>query len=140
MNDRNILWGINFLEFDQDGEKALAHARQDGRSKADRLIEAERIKADAEATRYLAEMNCPADLIDWGRNHNIPIFAEMTWMNGFIQGWRMAVSRRGALGLFVWTPGGELETPAKWMLASSLVPTSPTVEPTLFSHEKAESA
>jgi len=93
MNDRNIPWGTTFLEFDPNGEKAIAHAQDDGKLKAERLIEAERIRADAEASRYLAEMNCPADLIEFGRNHNIPMFSEFTWQAGFIQGWRMAVAR-----------------------------------------------
>lgn len=55
---------------------------------ADLAAEIRRRAADADATRRLAELECPADLLEWGRNHNIPAFAEMTWCAGFIAGWR----------------------------------------------------
>jgi hypothetical protein len=79
--------------FDADDSKMLAHARGDGEAKAKARIESERIAADAEATRYLAEMNCPDDLRTFGANHGIPTFAEATWMAGFVAGWRLAVAR-----------------------------------------------
>jgi hypothetical protein len=69
-------------------------ARHAGRAQAEKRIERERIEADAEATRYLAEMNCPADLIEWGKNNGIPAFAEVTWTHGFMAGWRMACARQ----------------------------------------------
>lgn len=47
-----------------------------------------RTAADASATRRLADLECPADLIEWGRSHGIPTFAEVTWCAGFIAGWR----------------------------------------------------
>lgn len=49
-----------------------------------------RQRADAEALAYLAAMECPLDLQEWGERHNIPTFAQLTWQAGFIQGWRMA--------------------------------------------------
>lgn len=82
--------------FDPDGSRALRNAEEDGAAKAAHRIHIERIAADAEATRYLAEMNCPEDLIEWGRAHGIPTFAEQTWLAGFVQGWRMACARRQA--------------------------------------------
>ena len=50
--------------------------------------------ANAEAMRFLAEMMCPADLLDWGRRHGIPAFAEVTWNAGFMAGWRAAQTRK----------------------------------------------
>ena len=50
--------------------------------------------ADAEATRYLAEMVCPPDVVDFGRRHGIPTFAEVTWQAGFMAGWRAAQTRK----------------------------------------------
>ena len=81
------------VTIDPDGMKAMRRAEDYGAAKASRQIHIERIAADAEATRYLAEMECPEDLIEWGKNHNIPTFAEVTWMAGFMRGWRMAVAR-----------------------------------------------
>lgn len=49
--------------------------------------------AEAHALRELAEMHCPQDLIDWGKRHGIPMFAEMTWEAGFAQGWKMGLAR-----------------------------------------------
>lgn len=94
MGDRNFDFS-EFLptQFDPDGSKALAHAEETGRARAEALIKAEKIEADAQAARYLAEMNCPPDLVEFGINHGIPTFAGVTWMSGFVQGWRMACSR-----------------------------------------------
>ena len=68
-------------------------ACEKGQSDVLKKISVERIRADAAATQYLAEMECPADLIEWGRSHGIPNFAEFTWSAGFVHGWRMAVAR-----------------------------------------------
>lgn len=46
--------------------------------------------AEAKAARLLAERECPPDLIEWGRAHGIPAFAEMTWVAGFLAGMRVA--------------------------------------------------
>lgn len=46
--------------------------------------------AEAKAARLLAERECPADLIEWGRVHGIPAFAEHTWVAGFLAGMRIA--------------------------------------------------
>ena len=68
-------------------------AEERGRRDAAMTVESERREGDAYAAAYLAELNCPADLVEFGRNHNIPTFAEMTWQAGFVAGWRMAVAR-----------------------------------------------
>ena len=46
--------------------------------------------AEAKAARLLAERECPTDLVEWGRLHGIPTFAEFTWMAGFLAGMRVA--------------------------------------------------
>jgi len=38
----------------------------------------------------LDKMCCPPDIIEWGTRHNIPNFAERTWMAGFKAGVRAA--------------------------------------------------
>ena len=50
-------------------------------------------RADTEMLRYMAELQCPEDLKRFGKDHNIPTFAEFTWQAGFQQGWRLAMSR-----------------------------------------------
>lgn len=45
-----------------------------------------RASARAEAAQILAARECPADLIEWGERHNIPTFARLTWMAGFLAG------------------------------------------------------
>lgn len=90
-------WNTGFAQFDPDGAKALAHAEEDGAAKAANRVAREKRMADAEATRYLAEMDCPEDVIEFGKRHGIPVFAEATWMAGFMQGWRLAVARARSL-------------------------------------------
>lgn len=68
-------------------------AERRGRENAERKLALERAEADAYATRILAEMHCPADLVEFGKNHGIPVFAEVTWQAGFMAGWRMAIAR-----------------------------------------------
>lgn len=87
MNDRNPYRGR------ADGVSAEQELR-DAESAAAKNAHLRRAAADAEATRYLAEMECPPDLIEWGERHRIPMFAEFTWMAGFVAGWRAAHSRR----------------------------------------------
>jgi len=36
----------------------------------------------------LDKMCCPPDIIEWGTRHNIPLFAERTWIAGFKAGVR----------------------------------------------------
>ena len=43
------------------------------------------------AERLLANSRCPADIVAFGKRHNIPMFAEKTWEAGFAQGMRVAV-------------------------------------------------
>lgn len=43
------------------------------------------------AERLLAESLCPDSLKEFGKRHNIPTFAEATWMAGFVQGMRIAM-------------------------------------------------
>lgn len=96
MGDRNDPWTFP-LQFDPLGEKALRHAEEDGVAKARNQIEREGRMAESEALRYLAEVECPNDLIEWGRNHKIENFAELTWINGFMAGWRAMTERRERL-------------------------------------------
>lgn len=35
--------------------------------------------------RLVAESRCPEDVIEFGKRHKIPTFAEMTWIRGFVQ-------------------------------------------------------
>lgn len=66
-------------------------AKQAGESAAiNDITHAERI-ANAKAARLLAERECPPDLIEWGRAHGIPTFAEVTWQAGFLVGMRVAM-------------------------------------------------
>lgn len=51
--------------------------------------------ADAIATAELAALSCPPDLIEWGRIHGIPTFAELTWQAGFAAGWRAFLAATG---------------------------------------------
>lgn len=53
------------------------------------ISRAERV-ANAKAARLLAARECPADLLEWGRIHGIPTFAEVTWQAGFLAGMRAA--------------------------------------------------
>lgn len=64
-----------------------------GVSNANKQIRFERAAAQAEAERILAEMNCPNDLIEWGKHHNIPTFAQVTWQHGFATGFRFGLAR-----------------------------------------------
>jgi hypothetical protein len=63
-----------------------------GAAAAEQTIRAGRVKAGAEALRYLAELQCPPDVVEFGRNHKIPLFAEVTWQGGFVAGWRLATA------------------------------------------------
>jgi hypothetical protein len=85
--------GANSLPriFDTFGaERDLAAANQ----AAERNAMLRQQATDAEATRYLAEMTCPADVVEFGRRHAIPSFAEFTWQAGFMAGWRAAQTRK----------------------------------------------
>jgi hypothetical protein len=46
--------------------------------------------ANALAAKILAARECPEDLIEWGRIHGIPTFAQVTWQAGFLAGMRAA--------------------------------------------------
>ena len=88
MHEKDHRAALSFMEsFLEDTAKGK------GESEAEKRIRMERIAADAEATRYLSEMDCPATVREFGRRHNIENFAEFTWLAGFQQGWRMACAR-----------------------------------------------
>lgn len=57
---------------------------------SDKKLRIARMAADAYALAYIAACECPDDLKQFGKNHGIPTFAEMSWQAGFIAGWRMA--------------------------------------------------
>ena len=61
-----------------------------GTSEALKEIDRAQRVATARAARLLAERECPADLLEWGKLHNIPNFAEATWIAGFLAGMRVA--------------------------------------------------
>jgi hypothetical protein len=48
-------------------------------------------RSDARAAEILAARECPADILQWGRQHGIEEFARITWQNGFQAGMRMAM-------------------------------------------------
>ena len=50
-----------------------------------------RRRAEQRAARLLAERECPADLVEFGKRHGIPNFAEATWQAGFAAGMRVAM-------------------------------------------------
>jgi hypothetical protein len=68
----------------------LHFARHDGEADATRRLMAAKVRAEACAAKFLAAHKCPADLIEWGRLHGIPTFAEVTWQAGFLAGMRIA--------------------------------------------------
>jgi hypothetical protein len=73
----------------------IEFAEQDGKSDALMQIGLATRRADAKAARLLAERECPSDLIEWGRAHGIPTFAEVTWQSGFLAGMRVAILDKG---------------------------------------------
>lgn len=48
-------------------------------------------RAEALAMAVIAQQECPDDLVQFGKNHGIPLFAEMTWHSGFEAGVRWAM-------------------------------------------------
>lgn len=58
-----------------------------GADAAQTLTRAEHL-ANALAAKILAARECPEDLIEWGRIHGIPTFAQVTWQAGFLAGMR----------------------------------------------------
>lgn len=65
---------------------------REGEERAAARLARERQIAAAEARAYLAAMNCPEDVKEFGRLLGVPTFSEMTWEAGFTQGWNMAVA------------------------------------------------
>ena len=63
-----------------------------GQAEAAQEIDAAKRQAEAKAMYLFAATQCPADLIEWGKAHGIPTFAEMTWQAGFRAGMRAAVA------------------------------------------------
>jgi len=61
-----------------------------GEMDAKREIADAETRANAKAARLLAERECPETIKEWGRAHGFPAFAEMTWMDGFAAGLRVA--------------------------------------------------
>jgi len=80
---RPLDWKLS--EAFRDVEKLEAASKE-----ADEKLCAARMAADAYALAYIAACECPADIKQFGRNHGIPMFAEMSWQAGFVAGWRMA--------------------------------------------------
>lgn len=66
---------------------------RDAEDEASRQARARRELAKAVALRELADIRCPEDLKEWGRRHNIPTFAEMTWQAGFMAGYAAGLAR-----------------------------------------------
>jgi hypothetical protein len=74
---------------DREKVKAL-FAISDGENDADRTISAAQARANARAARILAAKECPETILNWGKIHGIPNFAEVTWQDGFLAGLRAA--------------------------------------------------
>lgn len=51
-------------------------------------------ESNAAAAAYLAETQCPPDVIEWGKAHGLPTWAEVTWQAGFLQGWKTSRYRK----------------------------------------------
>jgi hypothetical protein len=64
--------------------------RQEGELEAEKSLSMAERAANAKAAKLLAAKECPEYLIQWGRLHNIPTFAEQTWQAGFLAGMRAA--------------------------------------------------
>lgn len=75
----------------KDLRSIFAPLNPDGVSDALGEIAAADRRAQEKAARLLAERECPPDLIEWGRLHLIPTFAEFTWQAGFLAGMRVAM-------------------------------------------------
>jgi hypothetical protein len=73
---------VNFLD--------KSFVERQGKSDADRIKSLAVNRANAKAMSLLAAKECPADLLEWGRVHGIPVFAEFTWQAGFIAGMHAA--------------------------------------------------
>ena len=65
-------------------------AKMSAEQQAQQAIDIAQMAANAKAAKLLAARECPSDLIEWGRAHGIPTFAEVTWQNGFLAGMRAA--------------------------------------------------
>ena len=63
----------------------------EGEAEARVSLTAAQHRANARAAQLLAARECPADLVEWGRIHGIPTFAEVTWQAGFLAGMRAAM-------------------------------------------------
>lgn len=59
-----------------------------GEAEAAQLLTSAQHHANALAAKILAAHECPEDLIEWGRIHGIPTFAQVTWQAGFLAGMR----------------------------------------------------
>lgn len=72
-------------------EKLFGSTPEDqGVSDAVKKITIAKRRAEASAMRLLAERECPETVREFGRAHGIEAFAEMTWINGFEAGMRVA--------------------------------------------------
>ena len=65
--------------------------RIEGKAEGEAVLSAASRRAHAKAAVLLAARECPDDLIQWGRIHGIPTFAEATWQAGFLAGMRAAM-------------------------------------------------
>lgn len=61
-----------------------------GEAEAEKTLRDARMQANARAMILLAARECPSDIVEWGRVHGIPTFAEFTWQAGFAAGMRAA--------------------------------------------------
>lgn len=52
---------------------------------AERQARLRKQTAEVQALAYLAEMQCPASVIEFGKRHGIEKFAEFVWQHGFSQ-------------------------------------------------------
>ena len=59
-----------------------------GEAEAAQTLTSAQHQANALAAKILAARECPEDLIEWGRIHGIPTFAQVTWQAGFLAGMR----------------------------------------------------
>lgn len=59
-----------------------------GQAEAAQILTSAQHHANALAAKILAARECPEDLIEWGRIHGIPTFAQVTWQAGFLAGMR----------------------------------------------------
>jgi hypothetical protein len=81
----------------QDNFLKGVFGRLEGEAEADKALSMAEHAANAKAAKLLAAQECPTYLIEWGRQHGIPTFAEVTWQAGFLAGMRASELREGEI-------------------------------------------